>query len=43
MEASPLTRQPPPEVFTPKIVQLYSALLKVCAPLPVHMRYLLVC
>ncbi|KJZ72009.1 hypothetical protein HIM_08570 [Hirsutella minnesotensis 3608] len=28
MEASPLTRQPPPEVFTPKIVELYSSLLK---------------
>ncbi|KJK82130.1 hypothetical protein H634G_02323 [Metarhizium anisopliae BRIP 53293] len=28
MEASPLTRQPPPEVFTPKIVELYSALFK---------------
>jgi hypothetical protein len=29
MEASPLTRQPPPEVFTPKIFQLYEALFKV--------------
>ncbi|QUC16195.1 uncharacterized protein UV8b_00436 [Ustilaginoidea virens] len=28
MDASPLTRQPPPEVFTPKIVQLYSSLFK---------------
>ncbi|KHN99242.1 uncharacterized protein MAM_02940 [Metarhizium album ARSEF 1941] len=28
MEASPLTRQPPPEVFTPKIVELYFALFK---------------
>ncbi|RCI14494.1 hypothetical protein L249_6091 [Ophiocordyceps polyrhachis-furcata BCC 54312] len=28
MEASPLTRQPPPEVLTPKIVQLYSSLFK---------------
>ncbi|KAM4059271.1 UPF0588 membrane protein C20F10.02c [Hirsutella rhossiliensis] len=28
MEASPLTRQPPPEVFTPKIVELYSSLFK---------------
>ncbi|KYK55879.1 hypothetical protein DCS_07844 [Drechmeria coniospora] len=28
MEASPLTRQSPPEVFTPKIVQLYSSLFK---------------
>ncbi|PHH62767.1 hypothetical protein CDD81_6755 [Ophiocordyceps australis] len=26
MEASPLTRQPPPEVFTPKIIELYSSL-----------------
>ncbi|KND94530.1 membrane protein [Tolypocladium ophioglossoides CBS 100239] len=34
MEASPLTRQPPPEVFTPKIVQLYSSLFKVCLPQP---------
>lgn len=29
MEASPLTRQPPPEVFTPKIVELYTTLFKV--------------
>lgn len=29
MEASPLTRQPPPEAFTPKIVELYSSLFKV--------------
>jgi len=29
MEASPLTRQPPPEVFQPKIVQLYEQLFKV--------------
>jgi hypothetical protein len=29
MEASPLTRQPPPEVFTPKIIQLYDSLFKV--------------
>ncbi|KAF4507082.1 hypothetical protein G6O67_005757 [Ophiocordyceps sinensis] len=29
MEASPLTRQPPPEVFTPKIVELYSSLFKL--------------
>ncbi|GKT66083.1 DUF1741 domain containing protein [Colletotrichum tofieldiae] len=28
MEASPLTRQPPPEVFKPKIVQLYESLFK---------------
>ncbi|KAI8672150.1 DUF1741 domain-containing protein [Fusarium sp. Ph1] len=28
MEASPLTRQPPPEVFTPKIIQLYDSLFK---------------
>ncbi|WQF81187.1 Putative armadillo-like helical domain-containing protein [Colletotrichum destructivum] len=28
MEASPLTRQPPPEVFQPKIVQLYESLFK---------------
>ncbi|KAL6854037.1 DUF1741 domain-containing protein [Trichoderma novae-zelandiae] len=28
MEASPLTRQPQPEVFVPKIVELYSALFK---------------
>ncbi|GAB0136246.1 hypothetical protein EsDP_00004556 [Epichloe bromicola] len=28
MEPSPLTRQPPPEVFTPKIIELYSALFK---------------
>ncbi|PHH81502.1 hypothetical protein CDD83_3560 [Cordyceps sp. RAO-2017] len=28
MEASPLTRQPPPEVLTPKIVELYSLLFK---------------
>ncbi|RDA92272.1 hypothetical protein CP533_5742 [Ophiocordyceps camponoti-saundersi (nom. inval.)] len=28
MEASPLTRQPPPEVLTPKIVQLYSSLFQ---------------
>ncbi|KAK1448684.1 hypothetical protein CMEL01_07999 [Colletotrichum melonis] len=30
MEASPLTRQAPPEVFKPKIVQLYESLFKVC-------------
>ncbi|KAK2603964.1 hypothetical protein QQS21_003899 [Conoideocrella luteorostrata] len=30
MEASPLTRQPAPEVFTPKILELYVALFKVC-------------
>jgi hypothetical protein len=29
MEASPLTRQPQPEVFTPKIIQLYDSLFKV--------------
>ncbi|EFQ35310.1 uncharacterized protein GLRG_10454 [Colletotrichum graminicola M1.001] len=29
MEASPLTRQPPPEVFKPKIVELYESLFKV--------------
>jgi hypothetical protein len=29
MEASPLTRQPQPEVFQPKIVVLYEALFKV--------------
>lgn len=29
MEASPLTRQPQPEVFTPKINQLYSELFQV--------------
>ncbi|KAF5715795.1 UPF0588 membrane protein [Fusarium mundagurra] len=28
MEASPLTRQPQPEVFTPKIIQLYDSLFK---------------
>ncbi|KAM0451672.1 hypothetical protein ACHAPV_009820 [Trichoderma viride] len=28
MEASPLTRQPQPEVFVPKIVELYSTLFK---------------
>ncbi|PTB70082.1 DUF1741-domain-containing protein [Trichoderma citrinoviride] len=28
MEASPLTRQPQPEVFVPKIIELYSALFK---------------
>ncbi|KAH6971824.1 hypothetical protein BKA56DRAFT_595143 [Ilyonectria sp. MPI-CAGE-AT-0026] len=28
MEASPLTRQLPPEVFTPKIIQLYDSLFK---------------
>ncbi|KAG5977859.1 hypothetical protein E4U55_006482 [Claviceps digitariae] len=28
MEASPLTRQPPPEVLTPKILELYAALFK---------------
>ncbi|KAK1963459.1 DUF1741-domain-containing protein [Colletotrichum sublineola] len=28
MEASPLTRQPPPDVFKPKIVQLYESLFK---------------
>ncbi|KAG6042136.1 hypothetical protein E4U41_004940 [Claviceps citrina] len=28
MEASPLTRQPPPEAFTPKIIELYAALFK---------------
>ncbi|KPM41206.1 hypothetical protein AK830_g5334 [Neonectria ditissima] len=28
MEASPLTRQSPPEVFTPKIIQLYDSLFK---------------
>ncbi|EGY22386.1 uncharacterized protein VDAG_03824 [Verticillium dahliae VdLs.17] len=30
MEASPLTRQPQPEVFQPKIVLLYDSLFKVC-------------
>lgn len=30
MEASPLTRQPQPEVFTPKIIHLYDSLFKVC-------------
>lgn len=29
MEPSPLTRQPQPEVFQPKIVQLYESLFKV--------------
>lgn len=29
MEPSPLTHQPRPEVFQPKIVRLYEALLKV--------------
>ncbi len=29
MEQSPLTHQPRPEVFQPKIVGLYEALLKV--------------
>ncbi|CAM1509292.1 Fc.00g030310.m01.CDS01 [Cosmosporella sp. VM-42] len=28
MEASPLTRQLPPEVFTPKVIQLYESLFK---------------
>ncbi|KAK4059381.1 hypothetical protein Trihar35433_10983 [Trichoderma harzianum] len=28
MEASPLTRQPQPEVFVPKIIELYSVLFK---------------
>lgn len=28
MEASPLTRQPQPEVFTPKIIHLYESLFK---------------
>ncbi|KAF4982807.1 hypothetical protein FZEAL_1659 [Fusarium zealandicum] len=28
MEASPLTRQTPPEVFTPKVIQLYDSLFK---------------
>jgi hypothetical protein len=28
MDASPLTRQPQPEVFTPKVVQLYAAVFK---------------
>ncbi|KAG5926118.1 hypothetical protein E4U42_003645 [Claviceps africana] len=28
MEASPLTRQPPPEVLTPKILELYASLFK---------------
>ncbi|KAK5997348.1 Armadillo-like helical domain-containing 3-like protein [Cladobotryum mycophilum] len=28
MEASPLTRQPQPEVFTPKVLELYSLLFK---------------
>lgn len=30
MEASPLTQQTRPEIFQPKIVQLYEALFKVC-------------
>lgn len=34
MEASPLTRQPQPEVFVPKIVELYSTLFKVCPAPP---------
>lgn len=34
MEASPLTRQLPPEVFTPKIIQLYDSLFKVSSQLP---------
>lgn len=39
MEASPLTRQPPPEVFKPKIVQLYESLFKVgSASFPPHAR-----
>ena len=29
MEASPLTRQPQPEVFVPKIIELYDSLFKV--------------
>ncbi|KAF7549887.1 hypothetical protein G7Z17_g6081 [Cylindrodendrum hubeiense] len=33
MEASPLTRQLPPEVFTPKIIQLYDSLFKVSSQL----------
>lgn len=32
MEASPLTQQPQPEVFTPKIISLYDALFKVRLP-----------
>jgi hypothetical protein len=36
MEASPLTRQPQPEVFTPKIIHLYDSLFKVCQLLPPH-------
>ena len=32
MEQSPLTHQPRPEVFTPKIVRLYEELFKVCPP-----------
>lgn len=28
MEASPLTRQPPPEVLTPKIIELYESLIQ---------------
>jgi len=30
MEQSPLTHQPRPEVFQPKVVRLYEALFKVC-------------
>ncbi|KAK1975438.1 hypothetical protein LZ30DRAFT_754117 [Colletotrichum cereale] len=34
MEASPLTRQSPPDVFKPKIVELYESLFKVRKPPP---------
>jgi hypothetical protein len=35
MEASPLTQQTRPETFTPKIVQLYENLFKVCPSNPI--------
>ena len=34
MEASPLTQQSRPEIFQPKVVQLYESLFKVCRPPP---------
>lgn len=36
MEPSPLTRQPQPDVFQPKIVQLYESLFKVRFPSSFH-------
>lgn len=44
MEASPLTRQPPPEVFTPKILELYAALFQVgFTSLPANVVGSLIC